>query len=99
MGKFSSLKFSYLKIALMPCTGTGCKNASEIDAYLFNKKFSFIFTDYYFNLDEPNPVNMYVNDMNFFTLTPNSEYYANFFIQKSQLERSYLYKDYSEDLY
>ena len=39
---------------------------------------------------------MYVNDKNFVTLTSGAEQTANFFLQKSELEQSYMYKDYTK---
>ena len=95
-GKFSSLDFQYLKIQLLPCTGTGCRSQAEIDAYFTKQKLSFTFTDYYFDLQDSSPVKMYVNDKNFVTLTSGSEQTANFFLQKSELEQSYMYKDYTK---
>lgn len=72
-GKYSSELFKYLKISVTQCNGTingqGCRSATEVQDYLTaNESFSF---SYYFvntliNVDQQQPINMFMDDTNNF---------------------------------
>ena len=58
----------------MPCTGSStCKTWQQINTYFDSRMATLIYTNYYFDMSDPNPAKQYIDDTFITPLDPNYE--------------------------
>lgn len=72
-GKYTSEKFIYYKLSIEKCTGSNCRNQSEIDAWILaNSSFylNFYYSNTLLNPDQQEPISMFFEDKDYTMFSP-----------------------------
>jgi hypothetical protein len=101
-GKFTSGDFRYIRLDILPCNSnltTGCKTPVAIKAYFQNQIVSLVYSDYYFDLSDALPANMFIQDNYMERLQSDKTVITNVFLQNSELNNNFAFANYSRSLF